>query len=138
MSLDGANGIEQAEAADFGDLGERGGDLFVAGVGHALGEAGEDAFLLVLARADDEGEAEALVVLSVETREGGDLVRGEAIESGGGLLTGGGRSKGSGEGGASDQVGVRLNQRDLPFDWRGVTGGAEFGVEVSEGGRQTR
>ena len=65
-----ANGVEEAQAADFGDLAKRGGDLLVAGVTHALSEAGDA--LLVLARADDEGKAEALAILSVKAREGGD------------------------------------------------------------------
>ncbi len=133
-----ADGIEQAEAADFGDLAERGGDLLIAGVGQALCEAGEDALLFVLARADDERKAETLTILGVEARKGRDLVRCQTVEASGGLLAGGGGGERPGEGGASDEIGVRLDQRDLPLDRRVLHHGDEFALQIVERGEWAR
>jgi hypothetical protein len=100
MSLCGSvqgNGVEQAQAANLGDLGQCDGDLVVADVREAGGEAGEDAVPFVFAGADDERDAKFRLILGVEAGELGDLVGREVVQSGGGLLGGGGGRERSGE-----------------------------------------
>src|SRR5579859_3866257 len=112
--------VAQAEGANLRDFAKRDGNLLVAGMAQARGESGEDAVFLVLAGADHEREAEPLAVRLIELVEGGDLVRGEAVEAGGGLLAGGGGGEGSGAGSASHEIGMGAQQGDFAGFGRGV------------------
>src|SRR5512146_1327256 len=102
-----SNRVEQAETANLGNLIQRGGDLLAARVAHTGGEPSEDAFLLIFARADDEGEAEALLILSVEPLERRDLASREVVQASRCLLCRRGWPQRAGARGAANEVGMR-------------------------------
>src|SRR5512133_2077779 len=78
----------EAQPRDLGDLGQGDLDLRLGVVAQALLTPGEDRRLGVLARADDEREAEALAIGGVERAPARGLLGRQALQARGGLLAG--------------------------------------------------
>src|SRR5690606_19226768 len=72
----------QTQQGDTLDLGACGRKLFFSTIGHPTLENGGDRCLVVIARVDDEGEAELFDIGIVERGEALALVIGQGIEAG--------------------------------------------------------
>src|SRR5262249_42558935 len=123
--LPGLDGVKQPQASDLGDLGEGGVDLLAPPVLQPYSEVFENAGFVMLARADHEWEAKLLAIRAVEPRECRVLIGREPVEPGRRLLPGRFSGQLAGDRRLAGQIGVGLDQRDLPLDRRGVDCGAE-------------
>src|SRR5258705_497383 len=107
--------VLQAQISDFPNLFKRGFDFFFARVVQADAKAVEDGFLLVQPRADHEWETEFPLVNRVVLSKQLPLVRCQMVQTRADLLPDGFARERAGQRGASRQIRVHANQRQLFF-----------------------
>src|SRR6266542_4707407 len=77
-------------------------------------ERGQDGILLVAPRADDEREPELFAIGLVEGLEEGDFLTAQPVQSGAGLFARRFRRERALDGGAAGEIGMGLDELDLP------------------------
>ncbi len=117
------DGINQPQPRYLSDLAQRGRHFLLARVLQPRHKAGQDAFLVMLADADHKGKAELVAVCLVELGEGRELLGREAVQASRRLLPGRFGRQRAGDRRTASQVGVGLDQRDLPLDRRALQRG---------------
>ena len=107
--------VFQAEARNLVNLLQGRADFLFACVVHARLEPRQDRLLLVQPRANHERKSEFVAVSLIQFLEARNLIGTEAIQPCTGLLRRGFPRQRSGQGGATHQIGMRLNQGNLFF-----------------------